>query len=262
MYELLGGVLPKREGVSHVYTFWKNSFCQTKNLNISCFLILNCLPRTNLRINFLPCVGLKSRTGLSFSKFGKAIIQNSAGAVAPRAIIFRRMTAADLAPSEYGSFYTHYVSLVPAELDLGTALRKSAGRITDYLSQVPESQVHRAYAPGKWTLAQSLQHLIDTDRIFTYRALCLARGESTPLPGFDQDDYAALAIATDRHLPDMIQEFTFVRASVVHMFAAFGPEALVRSGTVSGNPMSCRAMGFIAAGHTYHHDKIFRERYS
>ena len=172
------------------------------------------------------------------------------------------MTVASLAPSEFGNFYSRYLSLVPAELDLCTALQQSADLLTAYLKRVPQHRVHRAYAPGKWTLAQALQHIIDTDRIFTYRALCLARGETTPLPGFNQDDYAARAVVADRDLPGMIEEFSQLRSSVVMMYGAFEPAQLLGAGTVSGYPMSCRAMGFIIAGHTYHHDKIFRERYS
>ena len=172
------------------------------------------------------------------------------------------MTVTDLSGGEYGAFYQNYLSLVPDHLTLPKALQESADRLTNYLNTVTEPRTHYAYAPGKWTVAQSLQHVIDTDRIFTYRALCLARGEAAPLPGFDQDAYADRSVVADRNLKGMIEEFTLLRSSVILMFDALRPDDLVGAGTVYGNPMTCRAMGFIMAGHTYHHDKIFRERYS
>ena len=172
------------------------------------------------------------------------------------------MTVTELSATEYGAFYAPYLKLVPDDLELPDALRQSAELLTGYLGTVDERRTHYAYAPGKWTVAQSLQHIIDTDRIFSYRALCLARGEATPLPGFDQDQYADRAVVADRDLEGLVEEFTLLRDSVVLLFDTLRADQLALGGTVSGNPMTCRAMGFIMAGHTYHHDKIFRERYS
>ncbi len=171
------------------------------------------------------------------------------------------MTIHDLHPTEYGPFYANYLKMVPEGMSLTAALEESAGLVSDYLLTLPADRENFAYAPGKWTIKQSLQHLIDTDRIFAYRALRLGRRDATPLPGFDQDDYAATARVELRDFQDMRTEFESLRRTTVSLFRGFSGEELAFIGTASGHPMSCRAMGMIMAGHTYHHHKVFLERY-
>ena len=103
--------------------------------------------------------------------------------------------------------------------------------------------------------------MIDTERIFTYRALSFARGETAALPGFDQDAYAAAAPANARALTDLVAELRAVRAATRILFASLDAAALARSGTMSGVVQSCSALGFVTAGHAYHHARLFRERY-
>ncbi|MEM1116943.1 MAG: DinB family protein [Bacteroidota bacterium] len=161
------------------------------------------------------------------------------------------------AASEYAPYFGRYIDLVPGD-DLLGALRLGAGTAALLRSADPEAAAY-AYAPGKWTLAQSLQHVIDTERIFGARALRIARGDTTPLPGFDQDAFAE--DTPNRSLADLADEFEAVRASTLALFASLGPEAAARMGTSSGGPLSARAAGWIIAGHEWHHDVVTRERY-
>ena len=161
---------------------------------------------------------------------------------------------------EYGEFYRNYVSLVPEE-DLVTALQTSLGEIRDMLDAIPLELADHAYAPGKWTVRQLLQHVIDTERIFSYRALCLARGEQQHLPGFDEHAYAERADVSQRPLRDMKEELLALRSSVHLMFRGFNADMLARTGTASGSPVSVLALGYICIGHIRHHTGILRERY-
>ncbi|WP_116108312.1 DinB family protein [Lewinella sp. IMCC34191] len=171
------------------------------------------------------------------------------------------MTVNALPSNEYGSFYANYISLVPEGMTVVRALEDSKDSLLAYLENVGDDRQDFAYAPRKWTIKQSLQHIIDTDRIFAYRALRLARHDATPLPGFEQDDYAAHADLSAIRLTDLITEFSQHRLSMQSMFSGFTGEDLRFTGTVSNHPMSCRAMGFIIAGHTFHHRSVFDRLY-
>ncbi len=171
------------------------------------------------------------------------------------------MTAADLQATEYAEFYAGYVSLVPLTISLRTALDDSEALLTDYLSSVPDERVDFAYAPGKWSVKQALQHLLDSERIFAYRTLRLGRHDATPLPGFEQNDYVLNAELSSREFGRMVEEFRTVRKSTISLVSGLSDENLHFRGTVSGHTMSCRAMAFILCGHTYHHHTIYRERY-
>jgi hypothetical protein len=173
---------------------------------------------------------------------------------------YKTMRITDLQPTEYHEFYANYIRNVD-DLSLRSALEESAAQLLDYLTYVPEERANFAYAPGKWTIAQSLQHIIDTERIFSYRALRIGRNDTTALPGYNQDDYAAVADVSDRRLRDMIDEFRTVRAATKALFKSFTEEDMVRLGTMSGGPASVRALGFIISGHVFHHAKLYREKY-
>ena len=170
------------------------------------------------------------------------------------------MRISDLGTGEFHPYYGNYVNYV-GELSLLSALDESAAQLLEYLTHVDEARTNYAYAEGKWTIAQSLQHIIDTERIFSTRALRIARGDETPLPGFDQNDYAAAAAVDHRRFQDMIEEFRLVRAGTIALFKSFTGEDMLRLGTASGSPTSVRALGFISAGHVYHHAKLYREQY-
>jgi hypothetical protein len=162
--------------------------------------------------------------------------------------------------SEYAPFYAGYVAAVP-EPDVLSALRDSGTEITAALAAIPESRGGFRYADGKWSIRELIGHVIDAERIFTYRALRLARGDSTPLPAFEENDYVRTADSDARTVADLVDELRAVRASTVRMFASFPEEAWRRTGTVSGREISVRALAYITAGHARHHLKMLRERY-
>jgi len=117
------------------------------------------------------------------------------------------------------------------------------------------------YAPGKWTLKQIIGHLTDDERIFGYRALCVARGERMSLPGFDENLYAANAASESRPLDDLLDEYRTVRRSTIALFAALPPEAWLRTAIVNGYTASVRGLAFHIAGHELHHLRVVREKY-
>lgn len=145
-------------------------------------------------------------------------------------------------------YFSRYIDLVDGD-DLGVALRQPG--VAALVRTLDPALAGHTYAPGKWTLAQSVQHVIDTERLFAGRALRIARGDQTPLPGFDQDAFAATTAS--RPLADLADELDRVRATTLDLFASLSPEALARIGTASGGPLSTRAAGWIIAGHDRHH---------
>jgi hypothetical protein len=162
--------------------------------------------------------------------------------------------------SEYAPFYAGYVALVP-EADVVSALRDSGEEITAALAAIPETRGGFRYGDGKWSIRELIGHVIDAERIFTYRALRLARGDATPLPPFEENDYVRSAGSDTRTIADLVAELRAVRESTVRMFATFPDEVWTRTGTVSGRPVSVRALAYITAGHPRHHLAILRDRY-
>ena len=158
---------------------------------------------------------------------------------------------------EHAPFFGRYVDLAP-EADLSAALRRP-GLAALVRGLDPALGAHR-YAPGKWTLAGVAQHVIDTERIFSVRALRVARGDRTPLPGFDEVALGE-AMPQGRPLAALADELDRVRASTIDLFESLPKADLLRLGTVGGHPLSARAAGWIVAGHERHHVRIVRERY-
>lgn len=166
----------------------------------------------------------------------------------------------ELTPAEYAPFYAGYITKVP-DVTLRSALDESVAALLDYLTHVPEERVDYAYAAGKWTIKECLQHIIDSERVFAYRALAIARGDKTNLPGFDQDDYMRTVALKHRSYRKMIEEFRLLRQSNTVMFKTFTKEDLARTGTMSDTAISVRALGFIMCGHVFHHAQLYREKY-
>jgi uncharacterized damage-inducible protein DinB len=162
--------------------------------------------------------------------------------------------------TEYAPFYAKYVAGVP-ETDVVGALRDSGREITAALASIPESRGGFRYAEGKWSIRELVGHVIDAERIFTYRALRVARGDATPLPGFEENDYVRTAGSDSRTLADLVDELRAVRESTVQMFSSFPDDAWIRTGVVNGRPVSVRALAYITAGHARHHLGILRDRY-
>lgn len=164
------------------------------------------------------------------------------------------------ASDEYAPYFDTYISKVLAG-DLRDLLRMQLHDTVTLLSNVDDARAARGYGPGKWTLKESLLHVIDAERVFTYRLLRVARGDQTPLPGFEQDEWVPQSGANARSVSSLLLELSAVRASTVLLVDSIEPAAWIRRGTASGNPISARALAYITAGHERHHQQIFRERY-
>ena len=162
--------------------------------------------------------------------------------------------------SEYAPFYHGYVATVP-EGDVVALLRRSGGELHDALAAIPEDRGGFRYADEKWSIRQVVGHMIDAERIFTYRALRIARGDTTPLAAFDENDYVKTAGSEARTLSNLARELGAVREASVQLFESLPDDAWGRSGVASGKNISVRALAYITAGHAMHHLKILRERY-
>jgi uncharacterized damage-inducible protein DinB len=157
-------------------------------------------------------------------------------------------------------FYHKYVKLV-AEESAVEALTASTPLMLTFFHKIPEQTWDHRYAEGKWSIKELVQHMIDTERIFSYRALCFSRGEKGSLPGFDENTYAAWSDADRRNKEDLIREFSAVREATLLLFRSFTEDQLNRTGIANNNPVSVNGIGFITAGHMLHHLDILQDRY-
>jgi uncharacterized damage-inducible protein DinB len=171
------------------------------------------------------------------------------------------MKPSDLNSNEYASFYANYISQVSDEYTLIEELEISVHRLIKFVQDIPMDKFDYRYAEGKWTIKDILQHLIDSERIFAYRALRFARNDKTELPGFDENNYVDETNANRRSIQILLSELAVVRQASLSLFKSFSDEELLRSGIASNNSMSVRALGFAIIGHQNHHQKIFQERY-
>jgi uncharacterized damage-inducible protein DinB len=165
-------------------------------------------------------------------------------------------------PSElaYGEYYATYISLVKED-DVHISLTNSVNRSDKFWSSLTEKQGKFRYAEGKWSIKELLQHIIDTERIFSYRALAFARGETGALPSYNENDYADASLADERELSDLVQELSVVRQSTLLLFKSFSQQNLDIIGTASDSPLSARAAGFIIVGHEIHHVNVVSDKY-
>ena len=170
------------------------------------------------------------------------------------------MKLSSLQSTEYDTYYKPYIEAL-GEVDLLNELEHSFITFIDFLKTIPTEKLEYRYAEGKWTIKDIVQHLIDAERIFAYRALRIARKDQTPLPGFEENEYVETAFANNRTMEDLIEEFTIVRKATLSLFKTFTEEQLMQMGTASEKPVSVRAIGFITLGHQKHHEKIIKERY-
>lgn len=162
--------------------------------------------------------------------------------------------------SEFAPYYARYIDLVPDE-PVVSFLKNQMDATLEFLRKIPAEKWTYAYAPEKWTLAESWIHVIDTERIFAYRALRVARGDSTPLPGFDQNDYVPNANAQNRTAASIITEFATVRAATLSLLENCNEKMWLERGRASNNPVSTRSLAYMIAGHVQHHINITNKRY-
>lgn len=161
---------------------------------------------------------------------------------------------------EYDGYYGTYIGKVP-DGDLRSILSSQLAETLALIRSIPESRGGHRYAPDKWSIKEVLGHVADGERIFSYRALRFARGDATPLPGFEQNDYVPAGGFDTRTLRDLADELAAVRLATIHLFAHLDRAALERRGTASGKSVSVRALAYIIAGHELHHVGILKTRY-
>ena len=161
---------------------------------------------------------------------------------------------------EYVPYYQKYVALVP-DGDLVAALGAQIGETLSLLRSIPEERASYRYAPGKWSVKEVVGHMSDVERIMTYRAVRIARGDATPLPGFDENAYVLAANFEARPLAWLAHEFREVRRATVALLETLDPDAAARRGSANNNEISARALAYIIAGHERHHVGLLRERY-
>jgi hypothetical protein len=164
------------------------------------------------------------------------------------------------ARDEYAEYYDRYVSRVPDGDVLGTLERQVAETVSR-LRAVPVDVEDFRYAEGKWTTKEVVRHVIDVEWVFTYRALTIARGDRSPLPGMDQDDFAANGDVAGITLADLADELEHLRAAGVRLLGGLADDAWGRRGVASGRPFSVRALAWVIAGHEAHHLGVLRDRY-
>jgi uncharacterized damage-inducible protein DinB len=153
-----------------------------------------------------------------------------------------------------------YIDLIPSD-DIVRVFKEQMGQTVQFLEAISEEQSVHAYAPGKWTMREVLNHVNDGERIFLGRAVWFARGFQDPLPSFDQNVAVQFAHANDTSWAQLVEEFKTVRASTISFFDTLPDEAWSRTGVASENPVSVRALAYIMAGHVTHHTNVLREKY-
>lgn len=170
------------------------------------------------------------------------------------------MRLSELGQNEFNHFYATYLNKVGEE-ELLVALENTKDWFVAYTAERSVAQLAHRYAPGKWTVAEVLLHLIDSERIFQYRAFRFSRNDKTALPGFDQDIYVEQSNSEVRTKTDIIAEFLSVREATLTLFKSLSEEQLKYIGIASGMPWSVAALGFVISGHVIHHAAILEERY-
>lgn len=163
-------------------------------------------------------------------------------------------------PGEYATYYDRYIALVKGE-DILNILDQQRRQTMLLLSGRDEEDGNFRYAPGKWSAKEVLGHLCDTERIFAYRALRIARGDSTPLAGFEQDDYVRNGPFATRPMSDLVEEFIAVRRATLSLLRSLDEAAWMRRGVASNNEVTVRALAYMIAGHELHHRNILETKY-
>jgi uncharacterized damage-inducible protein DinB len=162
-------------------------------------------------------------------------------------------------PDEFAPYYQNYIDTV--DDDVIDALETQASAFADFINAIPEEKADFAYDEGKWTIKELLGHVIDTERIMTYRAVRFSRNDTTPLPGFEENFYVDHAHFNDRTLSGLAEEFNLLRRANLHFFRSLNEDEIGRAGTANGKQMTVRALLFVLAGHVNHHRRIITERY-
>jgi hypothetical protein len=161
---------------------------------------------------------------------------------------------------EYNPYYQSFISKA-ASGSIVDGLASNYTSVPDFYKGIPEHKLDYAYAEGKWTIKDILIHLIDTERVFSYRAMRIARQDKTEMAGFEQDNYVTVSNTKERSIDDLINEYKAVRNATIALFKSFREDELTFIGSASGSPVSVRAIGYIITGHENHHNNVIKERY-
>lgn len=170
------------------------------------------------------------------------------------------MRTSELQISEPFPFYKTYIDVL-GDVELLDMLQRQLGNFPEFIESIPDDKLLYSYQADKWTIAQVLVHIIDSERVFQHRALRFSRGDSTPLPGFDQDIYAVHAMADRRSKESIIEEYKVVRKSTIAIFTNLDREMFNNVGAASNMEWSVGALGFVICGHQKYHRNILRQRY-
>lgn len=165
-----------------------------------------------------------------------------------------------IATSEYNTYYKRYIDLVQ-DVSIPAGLQKGLEVTTTFFKAIPKEKHDYRYEEGKWTPKEILLHIIDTERVFAYRALQFARSQGAVLKGFDQDEFAQNADADKRSMQDLLDEYAAVRMANLYFAKSCSNETWLRMGEASGSPLSVRAAFYIILGHEIHHCAVLQERY-
>lgn len=170
------------------------------------------------------------------------------------------MNSNQLPENEYSAFNGTYIKALD-NVDLLEELEISLHDFIKFVQNIPLDKFDYRYAECKWTIKEIIQHIIDAERIFAYRALRISRNDQTPLPGFEENDYVNNTTGNNRSIQELLTEFSAVRHSNLLLFKSFSDEQLTRMGIASNHSVSVRALGFLIIGHQKHHQRVFQERY-
>ena len=162
--------------------------------------------------------------------------------------------------NDYAEYYHNYIQELESD-NILEILEKQLNENLELFNTISEEKANTSYDAGKWSVKELLGHMIDTERIFAYRALCIARGEKQSLPGMEQDDYVKEAEFNKRSFKSLVDEYGLLRRSDLSLFHSFGEKELNKRGTANNSDVTVRAILFIIAGHELHHIKVLKERY-
>lgn len=161
---------------------------------------------------------------------------------------------------DYPEYFKRYIALVSGE-DVFEYFKNQTDSLANLLGSIPSGKLHFRYAPGKWTVADVAQHLMDTERVFCYRMLTFARGDKAEIAGFEEDEYAGNVDTSTRTADSIINEYRSVRAATLTLLENLDKYAIERSGIANGRRVSVRALAYMIAGHELHHVGVIKERY-
>lgn len=162
---------------------------------------------------------------------------------------------------EYPEYFEKYYSNLPAECNLFELMTKSNMDTIDVITSVDSETLEYRYAEGKWSIREIIQHLMDSERVFSYRAMRIARGDKSENPGYDENVYAANSNADSRNIMDIVREYSLLRASTIELFKSFSNEALQQIGFANGYQVTPAAIGYAIVAHEMHHLKVIEEKY-